>query len=523
MRIENDKKKRRWKNAGRCILTVIFLSLAACRTCSANNLSVGGVELEKPDASSGTVTVSFDMSWDNSWRNSVNHDAVWVFVKYTKDLGLTWEHATLGGVGTNPPGMSSGGSPNIDIVVPADRKGCLFRRGSIGAGRVDMEGVQVVWDWSVDGLSPEDEVGVRVIGIEMVYIPSGAFYAGDGDGNISSTYAFKSPGAAVSAIEISAGSVNVSSALSPNDDIDISPVEVSGSGGLEGNGDYPTGYRAFYMMKYEITEGQWVDFFNMISSDAKDNRDITGPAGKNSGGTVSRNTISRNAGLAVTSRPERACGYLSWPDLAAYLDWAALRPMTELEFEKAARGAGVIPAMGEYAWGVFMAEQATVISGAEGGSETVTNEGANVCYGNVVFAGGDEGQGPLRAGIFATAASTRSKAGAGYYGNMELSGNLWERTVTLGNPEGRMFRGSHGDGILQAAQGYEGNATNADWPGYVTGQGVSAAAGSGFRGGSWADLDPSVLGISDRSRAATTSAARLPDSGGRGVRSDPGV
>ena len=34
-----------------------------------------------------------------------------------------------------------------------------------------------------------------------------------------------------------------------------------------------------------------------------------------------------------------AAYYLSWTDLAAYLDWACLSPMTEIQFEKACRGA----------------------------------------------------------------------------------------------------------------------------------------------------------------------------------------
>ena len=45
-----------------------------------------------------------------------------------------------------------------------------------------------------------------------------------------------------------------------------------------------------------------------------------------------------------------ACNWLSWADVAAYLDWSGLRPMTELEFEKACRGPNA-PVAGEYAWG----------------------------------------------------------------------------------------------------------------------------------------------------------------------------
>jgi len=503
------------------ILTAVFLVFIFCRVCSANNLNIGNVKIEDPDSASGTVAVDFDMSWENSWRNSVNHDAVWVFVKYTRDMGLTWEHATLEQSGGDPTGTSPGLGATLEIVVPEDRKGGFFRRSSTGSGKIETVGARLRWNWREDGLSPEDEAGVRVIGIEMVYVPAGAFYAGDGDGSSASTYSFKGEGG-ILPVEISAGSVMISSLPSPNDDIDASAVQVSGTGGVEGNENFPAGYGAFYAMKYEITEGQWVDFFNMIPSAAKDNRDITGPGGKNSNGTVNRNTVSRNMGLAATSRPDRSCGYLSWQDIAAYFDWAALRPMTELEFEKAARGAGSSAAKGEYAWGSGQAEAATTISGFEGGSEIAGNEGANVCFGNKTFTGGDAGQGPLRAGIFATSRSTRENAGAGYYGMMELSGNVWERTVSLGRAEGRAFQGTHGDGVLAAEEGYEGNATNEDWPGYMPGEGVSGAAGSGFRAGSWMEAGAEGLRISDRSRASTTSTARLPDAGGRGARTDPG-
>ncbi|RLB68274.1 MAG: hypothetical protein DRH04_06960, partial [Deltaproteobacteria bacterium] len=104
---------------------------------------------------------------------------------------------------------------------------------------------------------------------------------------------------------------------------------------------------------------------------------------------------------------------------------------------------------------------------------------------------------------------------------MELSGNLWERCVTIGNVSGRAFLGTHGDGILEAASGYEGNATNADWPGYVNGQGVSGAGGSGFRGGSWLETVAGKMSVSDRSEAALTSTARASDTGGRCVRTAP--
>ena len=48
--------------------------------------------------------------------------------------------------------------------------------------------------------------------------------------------------------------------------------------------------------------------------------------------------------------PFRTCNFLSWQDGYAYAGWAGLRPMTELEFEKACRGP-LNPVPHEHAWG----------------------------------------------------------------------------------------------------------------------------------------------------------------------------
>jgi len=70
---------------------------------------------------------------------------------------------------------------------------------------------------------------------------------------------------------------------------------------------------------------------------------------------------------------------------------------------------------------------------------------------------------------------------------MELSGNLWERPVTVGNSNGRLFIGSHGDGDL--------STTNSDWPS------ASTPVGAGSRGGS-SDYSASYANVSDRYYAA---------------------
>ena len=295
---------------------------------------------------------------------------------------------------------------------------------------------------------------------------------------------------------------------------------------------FPKGFESFYMMKYEITEGQWVEFINSLTGPARANHDVTNASHKNSDAVVARNTVACAGSPLVcsTGRPFRAMTFLSWPDLCAFLDWAGLRPMSELEFEKAARGP-LLPVNGEYAWGTTDVHPVTSItSGAEEGVELSTTMGTNARFNDVALAGGDAAQGveyqhgPLRAGIFATDSSDRSLSGAGYYGAMELSGNIKEWTVSVGLSSGLALTRVNGDGVLTTASGFEGNADTAFWPGMDVNaaHGVTTAAGAGFRGGSWADA-ASQLSISDRSQAASSVSEAVSSCGGRGARSAEGL
>jgi len=143
-----------------------------------------------------------------------------------------------------------------------------------------------------------------------------------------------------------------------------------------------------------------------------------------------------------------------------------MRPMTELEFEKACRGT-VLPVAEEYAWGNTEMVIASGLTANLTATEETTPENANCAHYNGL-------EGPVRVGNFARATSTRLSSGASYYGIMELSGNLRERIVTVGNVSGRAFTGILGDGTLDTS----GNANVSQWP-------DASAIGSGFRGGSW--------------------------------------
>jgi hypothetical protein len=203
--------------------------------------------------------------------------------------------------------------------------------------------------------------------------------------------------------------------------------------------------------------------------------------------------------------------------------------MTELEFEKVCRGPELVPGTAtqrpQYAWGstdIYPAAGFLNKGSANeappnttGNCAVVKNDPPVVAKTTIGSETNNELDGPMRAGGFATPVSSREKAGASFYGVMEMSGNLWERCITVGNDAGRAFQGwivnGHGNGET-------GPLINPDLP---IGGGWPAvnAAGLGFRGGSYLDHIERAR-ISDRYFINVSNATRHPSFGGRGVRSD---
>ena len=130
------------------------------------------------------------------------------------------------------------------------------------------------------------------------------------------------------------------------------------------------------------------------------------------------------------------------------------------------------------------------------------NQGNCNCYTTAINA-------PCRCGSYADLDPGRTNTGGGYYGALDLSGNLWEHTVTVGHASGRTFTGLHGDGELTT----NGDADVTAWPG-------AGAAGTGFRGGAWQGADYQVR-VSDRGTAAYLTAIRSTAYGCRAARSAP--
>jgi hypothetical protein len=189
---------------------------------------------------------------------------------------------------------------------------------------------------------------------------------------------------------------------------------------------------------------------------------------------------------------------MNWADLAAYLAWAGLRPMTELEYEKSGRGNN-LPVLNEFAWGNRSITSVKAIVDLGLPSER-TNPDANCNFASFQ-------SGPVRNGAFATTGSGREQSGAGFYGSMELTGNLWERCVTLAVANGRSFAGSHGNGKLDANAN---PATNTDWP-------PATGLGAPIRGGSYQSTTGEIE-FSIRPYVAGADASRFGPFGGRGCR-----
>ena len=445
-----------------------------------------------------------------------------------------WEHASLdatSGNHTAPAGST--------IEVPSDSTGAFIYRSSNGTGTFSLTDVQLRWQYGINGVADDALVQVKVFAIEMVYVPQGSFYVGSG-GTESGSFTDGSwtSGATIPYQVTSEGAITIGASAG-----NLWGTSPSGNNSIGSAGtlaaSYPKGYDAFYCMKYEMSQAQYRDFLNTLTYNQQTSR-AAGVAG--APGTAALSNANRNgldvqtSGVAATFTPAVygcnlngnstyneaddgewiACNWLSWMDGCAYMDWAGLRPMTELEYEKACRG-DQAPVANEYAWGSTAIHASSYASltnsgtAAERPNAPSTGTNGNASYNTT----NGPINGPLRVGIFATSSTSRAQAGATYYGIMEMSGNLWERAVTIGNADGRGFTGVHGNGRLSAG----GHANQTSWPGLSSGE-VTGAVGSGYRGGALG-TSAGLARVSDRGGAANTFTSRHDGLGFRGARVFP--
>lgn len=473
-------------------LTTIFQTMTTFNF--ANNIRLESM-VKVTEVTGNVATLEFSLKWDNAWRDSYNWDAVWIFLKY-KTAGGRWESVYLEAKGhtfnandgksyTSLPGTTDGKTVGLFVL--------LNETGSCNPS------LTCRLKWSLPaGLTKvsfeNNDAFILVQGIEMVYIPYGAYRLGD---------------------------ASVSEAFDPVI-IDSESGRTIGQHtthkeALSLSAGYPKGYGGFHMMKYEVSQEQYVTFLNALT--LKQQQELLPHHAPLKAGDYifgDPKTPDYRNGIILVQKPEGApmlfdnnltpgeeygqdndgkyipCNYISVQAMQAYCAWAGLRPPTELEFEKTCRRPlPDLPADQEYAWGNTSSPQY---------ASSVTNKNTPREYpGNGQVNAGSRLDGPLRCGSFAAHTPGQQSSGATYWGVMELAGNLREIYAVAGNTT--ITSSSHG----------AGNYTTTLWGTQPT--------DFGHRGGSFAS-PAEALQTSDRSEMNLITNLNISDStaGFRGVR-----
>lgn len=423
---------------------------------SANNITVANASLSGQNTTAHTSIINFDVAWENSWRTSTNennYDGAWIFIKFRKNGTTDWRHATINVAGAT---AASGAVFNI----PADGKGAFIYRSANGIGNVSYAANQLIWNYGTDGILDNETVEIRVFALEMVYIPTGSFQLGSGG---SEANAFQDG--------TSGTPYNVASNAAITFGTTAGTLNPNGMGTASGTlpAAFPKGFNAFWIMKYECSQQQYVDFLNHL--------DLSRSTSNTTGGAFTGTHPN-----LVATQPERAMLYIGMNRAAALADWSGLRPMSELEFEKACRGYNTPAVPNEYVWGTTAISQLSTVTNLGLNNEAVAlpataNANIQSIYGNAV---------PVRTGLFArTSGSDRSLSGSTYYGVMNMGDNVSEVCISVANAPGRAVDAAvHGDGFIAPS----GNSDIAAWTNFqaygIRGgayNSVSAAAQTSYR------------------------------------------
>jgi formylglycine-generating enzyme required for sulfatase activity len=507
----------------------------------------------------GQSDIRFNLSCGHTWRaewtesaadNVTGKDlpveswsAVWIFAKYrpeNRDAAKGYSHATLS---ADAEDHAAPVAANLDVGLTGGKgMGVFIYRAKTGHGSLELKYVKLRWLHGIDGVSDPGKADLKVFAVEMVQVPRGAFKVGSGGTETGSFTSGSWTGGATLPLLVDAKWSGPIAAGSSARRIGHRPgwlwgTREDGTAAIGPEGElcdsFPTGYEGFYCMRYEVTRSQFAAFLNTIPRKVFDATSAGDSA--HAGGhytAAGRYSLSGAWPNLKPAKPYQSCNLLSWWDCARFAAWAGLRPITELEYEKACRGPRV-PAANEFAWGTdsIAIDEYTLANDGRADERIAANystAAGNANYDFTMPASHGAVRGgvsvvpgsPLRAGIFATPDSLRIPAGASYWGIMELSGNVREQMVTVSNEKGRLFMGTHGTGTPSAPK---------DWPasGYAA---KDYALGTGSRGGFFGDM-PSSLRTSDRTHAAwrprpgafNAAESRQDQNGFRAVRTAPGT
>ena len=316
---------------------------------SPDAITVSNVKWDAEGKESGTV--SFDLAWKNSWRAKWTEpaeknvtgkplpleswDAAWVFVKLqTKGSGTgsvaqaSWRHAMLDARSASHQ-VPAGAVLDVGLTDDGSRGvGVFLYRAAAGQGPVDFKGIKLRLappSGATPALNTEHrtlntEVSVQAIG--MVYVPAGAFRS-------------KTPW-------------KTTFATIRNPDA-TAPDGCRVATNAPAHASWPNGVNAFYCMKHGINQGLYAAYLNFGGVVPKYRPEF----GKSSylAYGFGRQTIKFDEfrKLFVAEQPDLPRSYVIWADILAVTAWTGLRPITDLEYEKACRGPREV-ARAEDAW-----------------------------------------------------------------------------------------------------------------------------------------------------------------------------
>ena len=426
---------------------VIFCFLI--QLSKANNLVMG-----TPSVSGSNVT--FTIQWDNSWNISSgpsNYDAVWIFLKRqtcNPSIQNPWMHAMLAVSGHSVTGSQ------LSVELPADNEGVFIKRSAPGIGNVTQATVTLAL------ATPIGSDNIGLYGIEMVYVPQGPFYIGDGNYRSYQTFG----DANGMPVQINSNLLSANSSGMPSN---VYEGRSSLGSSVPLPNTYPFGYNSFYCMKYEITCGLYVSFLNTLTYNQQlhmqqdMNWNATPPT--SAAGTSIMNSWGYNIKIKTPAisttvlQPavyacdannnntyDEDCDGLALPvslnqsHWLSFMEWAGLRPMTEFEYEKACRGP-IAPIAGEYAWGSTDLAQMQYTNSNWGCStdiQTYFALGLCNCWTGRMY----------RVGSAATQITDRVHAGATYFGILDMTGSTYERCVGGWGYDYSSYTTANGDGNI---------------------------------------------------------------------------
>ncbi|MDO8802819.1 MAG: SUMF1/EgtB/PvdO family nonheme iron enzyme [Elusimicrobiota bacterium] len=414
--------------------TASFTTARFAAQSRANHAAITGVNILSV-TSDGLATIGFNIAENNvttgtSLGNGAYNTADWVFVKYSTQAGVgdSWNHATLTG-GTVGAGAA--------LTAATDKRGVFLNHTANSA--YWTAGVTLTWDAGADGLF-DSTVTVKIFTISMVRIPTGSF-------------------------EYNANSISYGTWNGYGGDFQAT-VANAGSLPTGAPAGWPNGYNSFYMGRYEVTQGQYVEYLNTLGSAEAANRNYTG--GGVSGQNIVQFSTNPYGSRYYTYTPNNPKAVLPFSHAWPYLSWAGVRPPTEMEFEKAGRD--INGDTRRFPWGD------TVFLGTN--TYTPPNEGGTFPrkYLNFDYNGDTVGQ-VLAAGRYMSGDVYRTpeETGVSPWGIADLSGSLAEYVFNCSYSSVP----SNGNGTV---------TWPANWAaGWNLPPGVSSfgSTANGIRGGAW--------------------------------------